>query len=236
MQPVINGDYLLCLINPESTNVRRIFALLLFLPFYFDSFANGDLPVVPGPYFNQITIWLSFFFGLLFTILFRFINKYSKTIDQRSDAGLPLSGWIMFLGINLIVRIILQLYFFWNASYFLKSAWILAGQHGGLKFHMLFIFEMLLSLFALTGTGALIYWFFGRRDIFPAMFIYYVAFYFIATIVLLILYHNMAIPVDMKSIQQYTILRIFRMIYAAAWGVYVWKSDLVKKTFVYPPN
>ena len=236
MRPVINGDYLLCLINPESTNVRRFFALLLFLPFYFDSFAIGEVPVASGPYFNQITIWLGFFFGLLFTILFRFLNKYSKTIDQRSDPGLPISGWILFLGINLVVRIIVQAYFFWKASYFLMSAWILVGKHGGLKLHLLFIFEMLMSLFALTGTGALIYWFFGRRDIFPPMFIYYVAFYFFTTIVLLILYHNLAIPVGEQSIRHDTILRILRLIYAAAWGLYVWKSDLVKKTFVYPPN
>ena len=216
--------------------MRRIFALLLLLPFYFQAFANRDVTAEPGHYFNWLTIWLSFFFGLLFTILFRFLNKYSKTIDQRSDAGLPLSGWILFLGINLIVRILIQAYYFLNASYFLQSTWIRAGQIGGTKFHLLFIFEMLLSLIALTGTGALIYWFFARRDIFPAMFIYYVGFYFLGTIVLLILYHNMVIPVDTLSIRRDTILRIARLIYAACWAMYVWKSDQIKKTFIYPPN
>src|SRR5665811_317799 len=110
--------------EPEQPNVRRIFVLFLFLPFYFNSYANSGDQAEPGAYFNWITIWLSFFFGLLFTILFRFLNKYSKTIDQRSDAGLPLSGWIMFLGVNLIVRIVIQAYFFWNANYFSKSTWI----------------------------------------------------------------------------------------------------------------
>jgi hypothetical protein len=222
--------------KPEPTNVRRIFVLFLFLPFYFNSFANSGVPAEPGAYFNWITIWLSFFFGLLFTILFRFLNKYSKTIDQRSDAGLPLSGWIMFLGINLIARIIIQAYFFWNANYFLKSTWIYLGQLGGVKFHMLFIFELFLSLFALAGTGALIYWFFGRRDIFPTMFLYYGSIYLVATCVLLIIYHFIVLPPEIISIRRDIYIQFFRIAYTATLMIFVWKSDQVKQTFVYPPS
>ena len=216
--------------------MRRILSPFLLLPFYINSFANSGTPAQPASYFNWITIWLSFFFGLLFTILFRYLNKYSKTIDQRSDAGLPLSGWIMFLGINLVVRFIIQAYFFWDANYFLKSTWIHLGQTGGVKFHMLFIFEMFLSLFALAGTGALIYWFFGRRDIFPTMFMYYVGLYLLSTFALLILYHNMKLPVDMISIRHDMFIRIFRIVYGTAWVIFVLKSEQVKQTFVYPPN
>jgi hypothetical protein len=89
--------------------VRRIFVLLFSLTFL-NSFANGDTQA-PGTYYNWVTIWLCFFFGLLFTILFRFLNKHSKTIDQRSNPGMPLSGWVMFLGINLLVRFVIQIYF-----------------------------------------------------------------------------------------------------------------------------
>jgi Protein of unknown function (DUF2569) len=222
--------------KPEPSNVRRIFLLLLFLPFYFNSFANSGVQEVPSAFFNWITVWLSFFFGLLFTILFRFLNKYSKTIDQRSDAGLPLSGWIMFLGINLIVRIIVQAYFFWNAKYFLKSTWIHLGQLGGAKFHMLFIFELFLALFALAGTGSLIYWFFGRRDIFPTMFLYYASFYLVATCVLLIIYHFMTLPPEMISIRRDIFIQFFRIAYTATLMIFVWKSDQVKQTFVYPAS
>jgi hypothetical protein len=81
--------------KPEPTHVRRIFVLLLSLTFL-NSLANGETQA-SGSYFNWVTIWLSFFFGLLFTILFRFLNRHSKTIDQRSNPGMPLSGWVMFL-------------------------------------------------------------------------------------------------------------------------------------------
>jgi hypothetical protein len=151
--------------------VRRIPILFLFLLFYFTSLAKSGERVKPDLNFNWITIWLSFFFGVLFTMLFRFLNKKSKTIDQRSNAGLPLNGWISFLGINLIIRMLIQCYFFWRADYFMQSGWLGLKQDGGVQFQMLFIFEMFLSLFALAGTGALIYWFFGRRDIFPSMVI-----------------------------------------------------------------
>jgi len=222
--------------EPEHLNVRRIFVLFLFLPFCIHSFAYSGDQAEPGGYFNWITIWLSFFFGLLFTILFRYLNKYSKTIDQRSDAGLPLSGWIMFLGINLIARIFIQAYFFWNANYFLKSTWIHLELLGGRHFQSLFIFELFLSLFALAGTGALIYWFFGRRDIFPTMFIYYASFYLVATSALLIIYHFIELPPEMLSIRRDAYWQFFRIAYTVVLMIFVWKSDQVKQTFVYPPG
>ena len=218
--------------RPEPTHVRRIFVPLLSLTF-FNSFANGETPT-PGNYFNWVSIWLCFFFGLLFTILFRFLNKYSKTIDQRSNPGMPLSGWIVFLGINLIARFVIQIYFFWNENYFNESIWIHLGQLGGTKFQPLFIFELFLTLFAVTGTGALIYWFFGRRDIFPSLFIYYAWIYLVATSVLLFIYHCMNLPPEMINIRRDLYVQIFRIAYTAALMIFVWKSEQVKQTFVYP--
>lgn len=183
---------------------------------------------------NWITLWLCFFFGLLFTILFRFLNKRSKPVDQRRDAALPLDGWVLFLGINLIVRILIQCYFFWKADYFLNSAWLKLGQAGGAGFHSLFIFEMFLSFFALVGSGALIYWFFQRRDIFPSMFVYYVCFYLIANLVLMFIYQNITLPAEMISIRHNMVIQIFRILYAGCWVIFVLKSENVKLTFVYP--
>ncbi len=214
--------------------MRRIFVLLLFLLFYFFSPANDGVQMKAEPYFNWITIWLSFFFGVLFTILFRLLNRNSKKADQRSNPGLPMNGWIIFLGINLIIRIGIQAYFFWTANYFLHSAWLSKEHAGGVTLQTVFIFEMFLSLFALAGTGALIYWFVGKRDIFPAMFVYYVGFYLIATFLLIMIYHNMTLPGNMISIRHNTLINIARIVYAAAWVIYVLKSQRVKQTFVYP--
>ncbi len=145
----------------EPNEVRRIFILLLFMSFYVFSYANRGDSFQTGSNINWITVWLSFFFGLLFTILFRFLNKHSKTIDQRSNAGQPLKGWIIFLGINLVIRLAIQTYYFWQSGYFLKSIWLQLLQAGGVRFQALFIFDFFLSLFALTGNRSfdiLVFW------------------------------------------------------------------------------
>ena len=218
--------------EPEPTHVRRIFVLLLSLTF-FNSFANGETQA-SGSDFNWLSIWLSFFFGLLFTILFRFLNKHSKTIDQRSNPGMPLSGWVMFLGINLLARFVIQIYYFWHANYFLESTWVHLKQLGGTKYQVLFIIELFLSLFAMAGTGALIYWFFGRRDIFPTLFIYYAAIYIVVTSALLFIYHFLNLPAEMISIRRDMYTQILRLTYTSAWMIFVWRSEQVKQTFVYP--
>jgi len=212
--------------------MRRTLILFFSLTFL-NSFANDETQA-PGAYFNWVSIWLCFFFSLLFTILFRFLNKHSKTIDQRSNPGLPLSGWIMFLGINLLVRFIIQIYFFWNANYFLESTWKHLSALGGIKFQILFIFQLFLSLFAVAGTGALIYWFFGRRDIFPMLFIYYAWIYIAATCTLLVIYHFMKLPPEMISIRPGLYVQVIRIVYTLSLMTFVWKSEQVKQTFVYP--
>src|SRR3954464_8949655 len=117
--------------------MRRI-PILFFCLVFLKSFANGETQA-PAAYLNWFSIWLCFFFGLLFTILFRFLNKHSKTIDQRTNPGMPLSGWILFLGINLVARFVIQIYFFWNANYFLESTWKQVEELGGMKYQLLFI-------------------------------------------------------------------------------------------------
>jgi hypothetical protein len=213
--------------------LRRI-PILFLLQFYcLSSLAGVEDPVKTDYGINWITVWLSFFFGLLFTILFRFLNRRSKKIDQRSDPGLPFNGWIIFLGVNLFIRIAIQLYFFWTASYFSKPIWISLASAGGLTLQTLIIYEMFLSLFALAGTGALIYWYLGRRDIFPSMFIYYACFYLIAILSLIWIYRSMNLPENMQGIRRDPIVHIIRIIYVSALLIYVVKSKQVKKTFVY---
>jgi hypothetical protein len=235
-----NAIYLLSLRNPEPTEVRFIFTGFFILIFYFFSFASPAIPIQPEPgsliSVNWITIWLSFFFGVLFTMLFRFLNGKTKPADQRSNAGLPMSGWVSFLGFNLIARIAVQAYLFWDAGYFAKHVWIRAAQAGGLAYQSLFLCEMFLSLFALTGTAALIYWYFGKRDIFPSMFVYYAGFYVITIIILQIVYTHMKIPADLVGIRQNTTIQVFRIIYGGIWVIFVLKSDQVKQTFIYPPG
>ncbi len=216
--------------------MRRIFILLLLLPICYLSMANGDVPNARISNINWLAVWQSFFFGVLFTMLFGFLNKKTKTADQRSNAGLPLHGWLLFLGFNLVARILIQAYFFWAADYYSLSNWNMLAQNGGVEYQIIFIIELFLSLFSLTGTAALLFWFFGRRDIFPMMFIYYVGFYVIATLILLVVYHHISMPANMISIRHDSVIQISRILYAVIWFSYLLKSEQVKQTFVYPPD
>jgi hypothetical protein len=216
--------------------VRRIFTLLFFLPLNFSALADNKIPVKTESNINWITIWLCFFFGVLFTMLFRFLNGNTKKIDQRSYPGLPLAGWVIFLGANMFIRISIQIYFFVDGNYFLKSVWIHMAQLGGTRLHTLIIFEMFLSLFSITGTGALVYWYIGRRDIFRRMFIWYACFYLIAMAMQLLINHYMFLPAEMMGIRRVGYIHLFRILYTTAWLIYVWKSKQVKQTFVYPPG
>jgi len=205
--------------KPELTNVRRIFCLFL-------------LPPV-----NWITVWLCFFFGVLFTMGFRFLNKNSYVSDQRSYAGRPLGGWIIFLGLTMIIRVAIQGYYFYIENYFLKSTWTRLDLAGGAKLQTLFIFEMFISLLAIASTGALIFWFFGRRDIFPKMFVYTLAVLLAAQLVLLILYYVINLPFSVETSRKEMWLQFVRMVvYSAVWGAFVTLSENVKQTFVYPPG
>lgn len=217
--------------------MRRICILLLFLPFFYLSFANGNNSSGTETDINWIAVWLSFLFGVLSTILFRFLNSRSKKIDQRSDAGIPLSGWIILLGLTLVARILLQGFALLNEHYFLKSDWLKLETAGGIKLHFLLIIELFLSLFSLISTMVLLYWFAGRRDIFPSMFIYYISFFLVAQFILWVTYENIRLPANWSRTPHEMLIQFFRMaVYAILCGVYVWKSEQVKQTFVYPPN
>jgi Protein of unknown function (DUF2569) len=220
----------------QTNEVRRLLILLLLLSMHQICFANRDDSFQVEGNFNWITIWLSFFFGLLFTVLFRYVNNISISVDQRSDAGQPLNAWIIFLGVNLVIRLLIQAYLFWKAGYFLKNVWMQLGQAGGAKFQSLYIFEFFLSMFALAATSALLYWFFGRRDIFPMMFVYYIIIYLVTAFIRLAIYQETGLPKDLAGINHSVYLQLLRISYAIGWVIYILKSDRVKKVFIYPPG
>jgi Protein of unknown function (DUF2569) len=55
-------------------------------------------------------------------------------------------------------------------------------------------------------------------------------------LVQLIIYHNMVLPIDMISIRRNSLVLLLRIMYALVWAAYVYKSDRVKQTFVYPSS
>jgi hypothetical protein len=184
---------------------------------------------------NWQTIWLSFFLGVLLTILFNHLNRKSKPSEQGMNTALPIGGWAMFLGISLILRLIIQGYYFMSQGYYEISSWNNLGINGGAGLQGIFIAELIVSLFSLAATLAIIYWFFKKRDIFPGMMIYYVTSLVIAQLVLLVIYYNVHQRFDLTSVKAATATQLFRtIIYAAVWSAYVIRSERVRHTFVYP--
>ncbi|HEY4965736.1 MAG TPA: DUF3857 domain-containing protein [Puia sp.] len=190
---------------------------------------------VPASNINWMTVWLSFFLGVLFTMIFRFMNQKTKLQDERLDAAIPLGGWIIFLGVTLMIRMVAQGYYFWNEHYYLASTWNMLEKLGGAKLQAIFVFELIISLFSLAGTGALLFWFFGKRDIFPSMFIYCTLILLIAQFILVLAYYNVPLPGSMISLRQQMLTQFIRMsFYAAIWISFIKRSENVKYTFVYP--
>ena len=184
---------------------------------------------------NWQTIWLSFFMGVVLTILFNHLNRKSKPSEPRMNAGLPLGGWAMFLGISLILRLIIQGYYFVSQGYYEQSSWNNLRTNGGAGLQGIFIAELIVSLFCLAATLAMIYWFFKKRDIFPGMMVYYVSSFVIAQFFLLVLYYTVHQSFDLTSVKATTATQLFRtIIYAAVWSAYVVRSERVRQTFVYP--
>jgi hypothetical protein len=122
-------------------------------------------------------------------------------------------------------------------GYLLKSAWILLDQAGGAKLQTLFIMELFVSLLAITSSGALIFWFFGRRDIFPKMFVYCLGLLLACQLLLLALYYIISLPASVQTVRKDLWIQFGRMVvYSLIWGIFVTRSENVKQTFVYPPG
>jgi hypothetical protein len=215
--------------------MRRMIILILFLQMGILSLANNEVPAYPAANIIWIHVWLSFLFGVLLTVWFRYLNQRSMPAEQRTDAGLPLRGWIILPGFILVLQLVIQIYAFWNADFYLKSAGFLWEAAGGVIWHVLIILEMLMTLFAIAGTGAMIYWYFGRRDIFPFMFVYYVGYLLSVQFILLVLYNTIDLPAVLVSVRHVKERRFFAMVvYAIIWLSFLTNSENVKQTFVYP--
>jgi Domain of Unknown Function with PDB structure (DUF3857)/Protein of unknown function (DUF2569) len=184
---------------------------------------------------NWMAVWISFFSGVLLTMLFHYLNKKSKIQEERMDTSLPLRGVVILLGITLIIRFSLQGYSFVNENYFSLATWNRLGTVGGSTLHALYMTEMLLAIFSMAGLLSLMYWFFKKRDIFPRMFIYYTVIFLSAPLILLIIYQNLPIQADLTAAKKILMTQFTRMaVYAVIWISFVLKSENVKQTFIYP--
>ncbi|HEY2348294.1 MAG TPA: DUF2569 domain-containing protein, partial [Puia sp.] len=207
------------------------------------SFTSGDHTAPPSKKknfkpdvnTNWITIWICLFAGVLMTTLFKYLDKKSGTEIEYSGDAFPIQGAVILLAITLGIRFLYQGYIFLDQNYFRMTIWNVLGKNGGTSLQFVLIFEMCLALFTMTGSLALLYWFFKKRDIFPKMFVGYTVVSLSAHIILLLFYYNVKTTMDLKAVQSDAITQVTRsVIYAGIWISFIMKSERVKQIFVCP--
>ncbi|HXB91186.1 MAG TPA: DUF3857 domain-containing protein [Puia sp.] len=177
-------------------------------------------------------IWLSLLFGLLFTGLFRYLNVRNADTLYAPGSGYPLGGWVVVLGVTIGLGLIVQLIIFALTGYYSGDNWQIVAAAGGNSLLYFYLGGMTLSLWGLAGTGALMYWFLLRRDIFPRMFVWYLGVLLggHALLWLFSSFYGHGFPSVAKWTLFVGLVRI--CIYSAVWIPYVLISEQVKSTFL----
>jgi len=190
----------------------------------------------PGGNTNWIMIWIIFFFGVLMTMLFNYLNRRSGNEIFAGGPPEPLQGAVILLGISLGIRILVQGYFLLKQNYFNQNIWNQLGIVGGSSLQSSFIIEMLISSFSMASTAALFFWFLKKRDIFPKMFIGATVAILIGQILLILIYYSVKTS-DLSTVRKDAVTQLTRsLVYAFIWITFIMKSDRVKQIFTCPYN
>ena len=180
-------------------------------------------------------VWLTFFFSLLFTALFRHLNARTEETLDPPGSGYPLGGWVIVLGVIIGVMFLAQLISLFRADYYSYHTWALFGNAGGSSLQYLLLAQLAASICYTACTGALLYWFLQRRDIFPRMFVWYAGILLSGHLLIFLLYHIVPVPSSLSSFKEGLALPFIRTcIWAAVWVTYVLRSEQVKSTFLQP--
>lgn len=206
------------------------------LNFRFTRGSGGSGPAGPPEMpatWNWINLWIALGFGVCFSALFRYFNQQSPLMEGLS-ANRPLGGWTLVLGITMCLRLVVQAIFFYREHYFQPQVWDALYRTGGDRVLTIYVMEMMQALWSILGLGALIYWFFNRRNIFPLLFSYQLAvliLFQLATAVLSYLLETDKLNGTRNH--QWTAL-MQTALYSAIWITYLHRSERARQTFVLP--
>jgi hypothetical protein len=199
-----------------------------------DKPANENSPA-PGRLINWPAVWFTFFFAMFFTYLVRRLNTRGEAVSYSNESGYHLGGWTIVLGITIGSTLLIQLASLIKNNYFSYSAWVTLGELGGAKLQCLLFAELGITLLWIGSSIALLYWFTGRRDIFPKMFIWYAAALLTGQLILITLYNIVHYPGSFGDLKGNAIKGFGRScIYSLIWVSYILRSERVKGTFLNP--
>jgi phosphate starvation-inducible membrane PsiE len=171
----------------------------------------------------------------LFSRLFQYLNSRSEETLYAPGSGYPLGGWLILLGVSLAAILMLELIRLFQWDYFSFSTWAKYGSAGGTALQYLYLSQLALQLTVICGAGALLYWFFKKRDIFPRMFLWYAGILLSGRLLLLLLFYVTPIPASLGAYRAALTLAFLRSgVYALIWVAYVLRSGQVKSTFLEP--
>ena len=180
-------------------------------------------------------IWLSFFYALLFSRLFVYLNTRSAETLYAPGSGYPLGGWIIILGLSIGAGLLLDSFQLLQANYYSYNNWTAYGSAGGSTLQYLYLGQLAIQLNFIAGAAAVLYWFLKKRDIFPRMFILYAAIVLSGRLLLIALFYLSPIPAALGSYRADLPWAFIRTsVYAAIWVSYVLRSGQVKSTFLEP--
>jgi len=180
-------------------------------------------------------VWLTFFFSLFFSRLFVWLNRRSVETLYSPGSGYPLGGWLLLLGVSLVVGMGFNLYNFLSSNYYSDNNWAAYGNAGGRALQYLYLGRMAVHLSSLAASGATLFWFLRKRDIFPRMFIWQVGILLSGQLLLILLNRLIPIPSGFDAYREDLMFGLVRnCVYGFVWVYYIIRSDQVKSTFLEP--
>jgi transglutaminase-like putative cysteine protease len=180
-------------------------------------------------------IWLSFFYTLLFSRLFVYLNARSEETLYAPGSGYPLGGWIIVLGLSIAAGLVIDTFQLLRANFYSFDNWAAYGRAGGSALQYLYLGQLAIQLNFIAGAAAVLYWFLKKRDIFPRMFIWYAVIVLSGRLLLFALFHMTPVPAALESYRADLPWACVRTsVYAAIWVSYILRSGQVKSTFLEP--
>ena len=198
---------------------------------------TGSLSLPPAENIKACwpAVWLTFFFSLFFSRLFVWLNRRSVETLYSPGSGYPLGGWLLLLGVSLVVGMGFNLYNFLSSNYYSDNNWAAYGNAGGRALQYLYLGRMAVHLSSLAASGATLFWFLRKRDIFPRMFIWQVGILLSGQLLLILLNRLIPIPSGFDAYREDLMFGLVRnCVYGFVWVYYIIRSDQVKSTFLEP--
>ena len=180
--------------------------------------------------------WITVISGLVIAIvLFLLFRKYNAGSDESNwfRPGIKPGGWVIVLGITILLQPIVSIYTLFDNNYFSLAGWEYLGSIGGARLQWVLLIEEAGMLIIIGMACALCYWLIKRRDIFPRMFIVYAITKFSILLILCFCYAGISsLP---ESVQATNFKGLYQsLFYGLIWITYLKRSERVKDTFTEP--